>query len=696
MKAVLQDMKSGALKLAEVPPPTLQSGGVLVRVRRSLISLGTERAIAALARKGPIGKARDRPDLVHKVMNRARQEGLVDTIKVVRNLVSSPIPLGYSCAGEVVEVGTGASAFRPGDRVACAGLGFANHAEMVYVPKNLCVPVPAGVSDDDAAFVTIGAIALHGVRLAEIGLDDVVAVIGLGLVGQVGLRLAAAAGARTVAFDPDPAKTSLALAAGATAALSSARDFLSAVRAATGGHGADVVLMCAASKSTGPMKLAGEAARLRGRVSVIGDVNMAIERRAYFEKELSVVVSRSYGPGRYDPAYEVRGVDYPYGFVRWTERRNLSAVVELIGRGRLRVDDLVTHRYPIHRAEEAYELVTGKRREPAIAILLEYDESRPMSSTVMIRPAVAQPRPGGIRLGVIGAGQFAKGILLPAFAKHREVRFEAICTASGLTARHVAERYGARLCTSDPDAIIADDAIDAVVIATRHDQHARLAGQALAAGKAVFLEKPLATTEDDLTALVRQAADTEPRLMVGFNRRYAPLTEQCRAFFDPRSGPLYLNYRVNAGRVPRDSWVIDPVAGGGRLVGEGCHFIDFAAAITGALPTRVHAQGIGLDEATGEWDALMLALSLGDGSTAVIHYLTNGDTSVRKETARSRAELERQYSTTFAPLTFTTAIAGDAPGSGTRPRGTPKRWRRSSPRWPGVSRCRYPSRWRWQ
>ena len=635
MKAVTQDMKSGDLHVQEVPPPALQPGGVLVRVRRSLISLGTERAIIALAHKGPLGKARERPDLVRKVLNRARNEGLWNTIQVVRNLISSPIPLGYSCAGEVIAVGRDAPEFQVGDRVACAGLNFANHAEVDYVPRNLAVKLPADVPFDAASFVTVGAIAMQGVRLAELTLGERVVVSGLGLVGQLVAQIARCNGAAVIAYDPDPAKVAMAKALGAARATASAAELRAIVTEMTDGHGADAVLLSAATKSDDPIREAAEVSRLKGRVVVVGDVGMDIERRPYFEKELRLVISRSYGPGRYDPAYEVRGTDYPLAWVRWTERRNMQSFVELLASGGVTIDELVTHRFLIADAEQAYDIVTGKREEPAVAIVLEYDGGAPQATRVDL-PAGRAAAPGAVTLGLIGAGQFAKGILLPLFVNQRGVTVRAVCTGTGLTSRHAGERYGAAFVTSDPAELLADAAVNAVIITTRHGEHARLVTQSLAAGKAVFVEKPLAIAEAELASLV-EAAGPAPRLMVGFNRRFSPLAAEMREFLAGR-GPQTILYRVNAGRVPADSWVLDPVEGGGRIIGEVCHFVDFACFLTGALPDRVHAERVHSASSTpGDHDATVVTLRLTDGSVATIQYVCSGDTSVPKEYVEAAA-----------------------------------------------------------
>lgn len=632
MKAVTQNLKTGKLQVQELPSPILRPDGLLVRVRRSLISLGTERAVIALANKGPLGKAKDRPDLFRKVLNKAKQEGYWSTYKVVRNLMSTPIPLGYSCAGDVLEVGAAATGFHVGDRVACAGLGHANHAEVDYVPRNLAARMPDGLSYDDGCFVTVGTIALHGVRLAEIALGDKVVVLGLGLVGQIAAQLARCAGATVIASDIDPAKLDMAKRLGAHHAVP-AGALAGIVSELTGGLGADSVLLCAAAKSDEPMRQAAAVSRLKGRVIVVGDVGMAIERRPFFEKELTLLVSRSYGPGRYDPAYEIRGQDYPAAYVRWTEGRNMQAFLDLVARGDISLGPLVTHRFAIDDAESAYQVVTGERAEPAVAILLEYEGEPAPGSRVNLTAAAAgtrAARDGQLRCGVIGAGQFAKGVLLPALTAQSGVRLQAVCTASGFTSRHVGTTYGAEYCTSDPDEIIVDPNVDALVIATRHDQHAGLTAAAIRAGKAVFVEKPLALDPAGLADVVEAVeGSANPRLMVGFNRRFAPLTRRCREFFADVAEPLFISYRVNAGALPADSWVLDPVEGGGRILGEICHFVDTIVFLGGALPTRVFAEEVGRDPRSRQ--NVTVTLRLANGGVGVIHYMASGDPAVPKE-----------------------------------------------------------------
>jgi predicted dehydrogenase len=632
MKAVLQNMKTGKLEVQEVPAPAARPEGLLVAVDRSLISLGTERAIIALAKKGPLGKARQRPDLVRKVLNKAKQEGLWNTYKVVQNLLESPIPLGYSCSGEVLEAGRMAAGFEPGQRVACAGLNFANHAEVDYVPRNLAVPVPDGVSHDEACFVTLGAIAMQGLRLAKLELGDRVVVLGLGLVGQLAAQLARCDGATVLASDIDPTKLELATRLGAHHTAGGGEDLVRAVESLTQGHGADAVLVCAATKSSAIMQAAAEISRLKGRVVIVGDVGLELERRPFFEKEIDLVISRSYGPGRYDPAYETHGTDYPLPYVRWTEQRNMSSFLELIAQGQLQVKPLVTHHFPIDDAEQAYDIVTGKVKEPAIAIVLNYD-GKPEAATKRLRLETrGGPVQPAVRFGVIGAGQFAKGVLLPAFRAAGKASFRAFCTSSGLTSRNVAERYKAEYCTGEPSEVLQDPDVDALILATRHDQHAELTSEALKQGKAVFVEKPLTIDEPSLAAMVDtlRALDN-PRLMVGYNRRFSPLAVRCKEFFAGRQEPLFVSYRVNAGQLPAESWHNDPVQGGGRIIGEVCHFVDMIQYLTGAAPARVHAEWVGATGGANPDPGVTVTLRMEDGSVGTIHYMTNGDPSVSKE-----------------------------------------------------------------
>jgi predicted dehydrogenase len=630
VRQISQNYKTGELAIVEVAEPRAPRRGILVETRVSLISAGTERTIVDLARKSLLGKARERPDLVKRVIEKARREGPLAALDAVRAKLDLPIPLGYSLAGRVLEAGPEAPDFTVGDRVACAGAGYANHAELNVVPRNLAVKIPDGVSDEEASFVTVGAIALHGVRLVEPTLGAVVAVVGLGLIGQIAASLLSAHGCDVVGLDVDPAKVKRALERGAVAgAVVGNDDCAEMVRAASSGRGADAVVITASSDTNAPLVLAGDLARDRARISLVGLVPIEVPRKTYYEKELSLVVSRSYGPGRYDPGYEEGGHDYPIGYVRWTEARNLEAVLAAIARRRLDVTSLVTHRFPFEDALGAYEVITGARPEPHLGVLLTYQGGQAAAATA---PASGAPRSQGsvLGVGIVGTGSFATSVLLPALAKVKEARLDAAVSRRGLSARHAANRYGAEVATSLDD-LLARPSTTAVIIATRHDLHAAQATAALAAGRDVFLEKPAATNEADLAKLLEAARASGRRLMVGFNRRFAPFACQLKAAFEGRRAGLVMTARINAGFVPPGSWVVDAREGGGRIVGEMCHFIDLFSYFADSLPVRVSAHGLGGQGAYNGADNLVVGLEFGDGSVASLVYTSMGDPAVGKE-----------------------------------------------------------------
>lgn len=630
MKAVLQNFKTGELAIEDVPPPSLKPGGVLVANVASLVSAGTEKAIIELAKMNPLQKARARPDLVKKVLNKAGQEGLLATARIVMNLVSTPLPLGYSCAGVVTAVGSRVADLSTGQRVACAGLGYANHAELVYVPRNLVVPVPEAVGFEDASFVTVGAIAMHGVRQAALTLGESVVVIGMGLVGQIAAQIVHASGCRVFCVDPDPGKVELALRLGADAASSNAGSALHAeVMSFTASRGADAVLIAASTKSSEPIETAAEVARDRARVVAIGDVGHSVPRRAYYEKEIDLRQSRSYGPGRYDPDYEEKGQDYPIGYVRWTENRNMEAFLALVERGSIQLRPLITHRYSIERADEAYTLLSGERKEPYVGIVIDYENAAEHGSSV---PVASSPKPlgaGEISIGVIGAGQFAQGILLPALKAIAGVRFKSVATESGLTSLNVARKYRAESCTSDYHDVLNDASIDAVVVATRHDSHAAIVAAALRAGKHCFVEKPLAMNESELEDVIDAHRTGNAGLLVGFNRRFSPLSVQLRERLSGQR--LVMQYRINAGPVPRSHWHQDLEYGGGRIIGEVCHFIDVMQYCCASEPLSVQALAVTDSNSPSDPDNVVIQVAFADGSVGTITYVSNGDPDFPKE-----------------------------------------------------------------
>jgi predicted dehydrogenase/threonine dehydrogenase-like Zn-dependent dehydrogenase len=562
--------------------------------------------------------------------------------------LDNPVPLGYSSAGVVLEVGAGVAGFSRGDRVACSGSGHASHAEIVRIPLNMAARIPDGVPFEEAAFVTLGGIALHGVRLAEPTLGERIVVLGLGLLGQVAVQILKANGCRVLGADLDPEKVALARTLGADAGSGATlAELVPQARGFTGGAGADAVLIFAATPGNEPIELAAEVARERGRIIVPGLVGLDIPRKVFYEKELSFGISRAWGPGMYDLDYEERGIDYPASFVRWTARRNMEAFLELLEGGAVRVAPLITHRFPFEQAVEVYtRLMSGK--EKFTGVVLNYPEQPDAGSRLALKPpthaapaAVPASRAsrapiGTVRIGLVGAGLFARGTLLPALKGVKGCELRGIATASGASARHVARKYGLSFCATRASEIMESPEIDLVMILTRHGSHARLAAEALRSGKHVFLEKPLALDEEQLAGVIEAYRAGGGELMVGFNRRFAPTTQEALRLLEGISDPLVVTIRANTGYLPPQSWVHDPAEGGGPIVGEACHFFDLAQALTRSLPVRVHAQGI--RPASGDPRAasdVTITLQMANGSVATIVYATGGD----KGFPRERVEL---------------------------------------------------------
>jgi polar amino acid transport system substrate-binding protein len=629
MKQVIQDLRTRELKVAEVPPPVAQRGRVLVRTVASLISAGTERSTVEMGNRSLLGKARERPDLVKQVIQRAQNEGIVNTLNAVRAKLGSVMALGYSASGMVIGVGDDVTEFRAGDRVACAGAGYASHAEVLSVPKNLCARVPENVDFESAAFSTLGAIALQGLRLANPTLGEAFVVIGLGLIGQLTVQLLKANGCRVFGIDPDEQRQTLARQLGADETCSP-DDEAGKVLQWSRGRGADGVLITAATSSNQPIEMAGEISRLKGRVVAVGLVGLDIPRDIYYHKELTLNISMSYGPGRYDPEYEERGHDYPFAYVRWTEGRNLEAFLDLVAGGRVNVAPLVSHRFSVEDAESAYQLITGEVKQPYLGILIRYDPERVIDKRIRLSDAQATPE-SSVSIGLIGAGSYAKRHLLPNF-KTAGAQFQTVATASGVSAREVGEKYGFRYCVSGADEVIDDKDTNLIVIATRHDTHAELAQRALERGRHVFLEKPLALNDEELQRVINAAARSDRKLMVGFNRRFSPLALAAKEFFSDALAPLSINYRVNAGRIAPGHWVQDPREGGGRIIGEVCHFIDLMQFLTGSVTTRVFAEAIASrNENVVSEDSVFITLRFADGSNGSIAYLAEGDKALGKE-----------------------------------------------------------------
>lgn len=641
MQQITQNYKTGALNLEEVPQPALKSTGVLVRTHCSLISAGTERMKIDLANKSYLGKAKAKPEQVKQVVDTLKKEGFLNTYRKVMGKLDSLTPLGYSCAGEVIAVGEQVSEFRVGDLVACAGAGYANHAEINYIPANLCCKIPAGVSAEAAAFTTLGAIALQGVRQAEIRLGESVAVIGLGLLGQLTVQLLKASGCCVLGLDLNPALTELALKNGADLVGTSGQEDISSLASSiSDGYGVDAVIITAATPSNEPVRLAGKILRKKGKVIIVGAVGLNIPRDPdYYQKELDLRLSCSYGPGRYDTVYEEKGIDYPIGYVRWTEKRNMQAFLELLARHKIDLTSIITHRFQLSDALKAYNLIQGKTNEKYLGIVLEYPSQQQFVSRILLEKSVSTNRKNNdIGVSFIGAGSFAKSTLLPPLKAHSNVRFRGISTATGLSARDIGKKYNFNYCTSEVEDIFRDQETNCIFIATRHNLHAPMVVQSLLHQKHVFVEKPLALNPVELEQIqktyqqIQQQTDKIPSVMVGFNRRFAPLARQVHDFFEKRTNPLAINIRVNAGFIPKTHWTQAPEEGGGRIIGEVCHFIDLMQYFTNSLPVRVYAESTTDNRTdTTDFDQVSMTLKYQDGSIGMIHYFSNGDKSYPKE-----------------------------------------------------------------
>jgi len=629
MKQLLQNIKNGKSIVEDVPIPTPRAGQALVKVEASLVSAGTERMVVEFAEKSLVGKARSRPDLVKQVLDKARREGLVNTAQAALNRLDQPMALGYSSAGTIIALGKNMTGFKVGQRVACAGGGYAVHAEYNVVPRNLLTPLPKNVDFESAAFTTLGAIALHGFRLGEPQMGENVAIIGMGLLGLLAGQIAAAAGCHVLGIDIDPARIALASSLGLQAVR---RDqAVDSASAFTASRGFDLILICADTHSNDPVELAGAIARDRARVVATGAVGLTFPRKVYYEKEISFINSRSYGPGRYDLNYEEQGHDYPLGYVRWTEGRNFEAVVDLMAKGQLNVRSLITHRFPIEQATKAYEVITGKKKESFLGVLLTYPEGKTKEERRIVFPAIVHRPSSIVRLGVLGAGMFATSVLLPAIKKAGDIELVGIASSGGLHAQHAGKKFGFKYATSDDDEIINDPNVNTVAILTRHDTHAELVVKALKAGKHVFVEKPLAISSDQLSVISKQLLKTEDCLLTtGFNRRFAPPARQLSAFYKDRTEPMHIHYRVNAGSIPLNHWTQDPEVGGGRIIGEGCHFVDFITFLVGAPPVSVSAHALP-DDGKYREDNVSMTFVFPDGSLGVVDYLANGDKSFPKE-----------------------------------------------------------------
>ncbi len=630
MKQVLESLDSGNLELADVPCPRVRPGHLLIRTTASVISVGTERMLLEFGKANLLQKARQQPDKVRQTLDKIKTDGLAPTLAAVRTKLSQPIPLGYCNSGVVLEVGEGVQGFRVGQRVASNG----NHAEVVCVPKNLAAAVPDEVGDEAAAFSVLGAIALQGVRLTAPTLGEAVVVTGLGLLGQIAVQLLRANGCRVLGIDPSPQRCALARSFGAlTVCLGDGEDPLVAAQTFSRGRGVDAVLVTASTRSSEPMSQAATMCRKRGRIVLVGVTGLELSRADFFEKELTFQVSCSYGPGRYDPQYEDAGQDYPFGFVRWTEQRNLEAFLDIVASGAVRTDSLVTHRVPFDEAARAYGAI-GEGAD-TLGIVLQYPSLDQKSEADLTRRTISTshaPGAGKARVGVVGSGNYATAVLLPAL-KDTGAALIAVASAKGVSATQAARKFGFAEATTDSAALFERDDINTLLISTRHDTHASMVCRALLAGKHVFVEKPLAIRRDELeqieAALEELGADA-PLLMVGFNRRFAPHVLKMRELLSGVREPKAMVMTVNAGAIPADHWTQDPRVGGGRIVGEGCHFVDLLRFLADAPISGVHASSLaGPGGVLG--DRATWTLTFEDGSMGTVHYLANGHRSFPKE-----------------------------------------------------------------
>jgi len=633
MKQLIQSFKTGELGLFDVPAPVCQTNGALVETSVSLVSAGTEKMLVDFAKKSILAKAKDRPDLVKQTVDKMKKEGVMNTLEKVFTKLDSPIPLGYSLSGRVIEVGETLSGISIGDRVACGGAGYANHSEVNYIPKNLMVKIPDGVDDIDASFVTVGAIALQGVRQAEPKLGERVAVIGLGLLGQLAVQLLKANGCKVIGSDVDPEKIELAKKLGADDACH-AGDLIKKANEFSNGHGVDAVIIAASTLSNQPVIDAAQISRMRGRVVFLGMVGMDIPRNEYYKKELDLRLSMAYGPGRYDPDYEEKGIDYPYDLVRWTEQRNFEAFLGLIEEGKISPKELLTHNYDYDDAMKAYDLLEGKIQEKYLGIVLKYKGGIVLDEHKIVQRLDKIINSEKINVGLIGAGNFTKAVILPNIKKVEDYELVGLCTATGVSAEGTGKKYNFKYITTDSDKIFNNSEINSIFITTQHNTHASLVLKSIESKKHCFVEKPLAIYENDLEE-IREAYNGETIVQVGFNRRFSPMVKEMKKNL---TGQISINYRVNAGVIPKNVWIQDRETGGGRIIGEVCHFIDTCSYLAESEVVSVYASTIQKnDQSIPDEDNVNIILNYANGSVATIAYYAYGDSSMPKESIEAFA-----------------------------------------------------------
>ncbi len=639
MKQIIQNYRTGIVELAEVPVPMCSSDTMIIRNETSLVSIGTERSVIELGQKSLLGKAKARPDLVKRFLEKAQKEGFYKTFQEALSRLDQPTALGYSSSGVVVEVGHNVHKYSPGDRVACIGAGYASHAGYVKMPTNLCCRIPDGISFEEASFGMLGIIALNGIRCAKLTFGESVAVVGLGLIGLLSVQMLKAYGCRVVGMDLDSSKVALATKFGADLAVEAA-NFKKVCEVFSEGFGVDAVILAVATKSDEPVHSAIDVVRYGGRVICVGVADIHPQRNEMWHKEVEIIVSRAGGPGTFDPLYENKGIDYPIGHVRWTENRNLSEFLRLIADGKINVQDLISHRFSIDEAEKVYHNIMENKEGPYIGAILEYPALDTPIAAINGRILRFEPSPikkgrvlPKLSLGVIGAGLFGKSLLLPALKKVPNVHFNIISTSSSANVYHTAKKYGFDQCTTDYREVLNNDNINAVIVSTPHSMHALMVSDSLAMGKHVFVEKPLCINEDQLKDIIRAVRlNNGCFLMVGYNRRFSPHAVKINEWLSKRNEPLVIHYRVNAGFVPADHWVHTEEEGGSRVIGEICHFVDFMQFVTKSNPVRVFAERVaGNNRSTVNSDNLVIILKFADGSIGDITYAASGDKSFSRE-----------------------------------------------------------------
>lgn len=634
MKQITQKLKVGKIEITEVPIPSLGRGEILVRNAYSCISPGTESSTVSAARIGYLGKAKERPEQVKQVIEKLKTQGFVQTYRAVMKKLDAFSPLGYSCVGKVIDLASDVEGFTVGDYVACGGSS-ASHAEVVPVPENLCVKLPRETDLKQAAYNTLGSIAMQGIRQADVRLGEVCAVIGLGLLGQLTCVMLRAAGVKTVGIDVDPAMVRMAQANCADLAYERGMPGIDQkIVEYANGMGCDAVIITAATASLDPINFAGAIARKKGTIVVVGSVPTGFDREPhYYKKELTVKMACSYGPGRYDAAYEEKGLDYPYAYVRWTEKRNMQAFQELIASRKINLEYLTTHVFKLEDVPAAYNMIL-ERSEPYAGILIEYDAAREVKNEILhlLKPEAGKSRPSSVSIGFIGAGSYAQGNILPNIPRGDDVALKGVMTRTAVGSRSVADRFNFSFCTGKAEDILGNDEINTIFIATRHDSHADYVLGGLKAGKHVYVEKPLCLKCEELENIAENLENVRKEkpgiiLMAGFNRRFAPVSEILKKAMT--GGPVSMVYRVNAGQIPPDSWIQDKDIGGGRIIGEVCHFVDYLTFVNGSLPVSVFAHAV--RDSHSLHDTLSISLAYQNGSIGSIHYFANGPKSVPKE-----------------------------------------------------------------